>query len=261
MDVGDTHPSFFNIEKERKAMETGIRDLGTADLASLAEAVPMFVAAIPKVIGFVVILIIGWFIAALVEKSAGALLRTGKLKNLTARSGFSDFFIKIGVKAEAAGFFALIVLVAAFSAIGLPAVSDVVRQLLSGLSNLAVAFVVLGIGGLAAGALSSLVRGAASSAKVDNPNLFAKITNVIIRVFAIVTAINQIEIVTTLTDALILATVGAVTLALGLTFGSAGPATAAQVARSWYEKGKQAIPRMTDATQDVHGRGQQQRRQ
>jgi hypothetical protein len=242
-------------------METGIRDWGNADMASLAEAVPMFVAAIPKIFGFVVILILGWFIAALVEKSVGALLRTGKLRNLTARSGFGDFFRRINVKAEAAGFFALIVLVAAFNAIGLPAVSDVVRQLLSGLSNLAVAFVVLVIGGLAAGALSSLVRGAASSAKLDNPNVFARITNVIIRVFAIVTAINQIEIITTLADALILATVGAVTLALGLTFGSTGRVTAAQIARSWYEKGKQAIPRMTGATQDVQGQAQQQGRQ
>jgi len=242
-------------------METVVRDLGHADLASLAEAVPMFVAAIPKIIGFAVILIVGWFIAGLVEKSVGALLRTGKLKDLTARSRVGDFFGKIGVKAEAAGFFALIVLVAAFSAIGLPAVSDVVRQLLSGLSNMAVALVVLVIGGLAAGALSSLVRGAASSAKLDNPNLLAKITNVMIRVFAIVTAINQIEIVTTLPDALTLAPVGAVTLALGLTFGSTGRVTAAQVVRNWYEKGKQVIPVIMRAARDDQGRAQPQKGQ
>lgn len=241
-------------------METGIRDLGNVGLASLAEAVPMFVAAIPKVLGFVVILIIGWFIAGLVEKSVGALLRTAKVKDLAARSGFGDFFRKIGIKTESAGFFALIVLIAAFNAIGLQTLSDLVRQLLSGLSNLAVAFVVLVIGGLAAGALSILVRGAASSAKLDDPDLFAKITNVTVRVFAIVTAINQIEIVTTLADALILATVGAVTLALGLTFGSNGLVTAAQIARSWYEKGKQVIPRMTGAEQDGRERAQQQNR-
>jgi len=42
----------------------------------------MFLAAIPKVIGFVVILIIGWFVTSLIEKGVAALLWTVKFNDL-----------------------------------------------------------------------------------------------------------------------------------------------------------------------------------
>ena len=235
--------------------------MGDVALASLTVAIPMFVTVIPKVVGFAVILIISWFIAGLVEKGFASLLRMVKLKNLAARSGFGNFLSRMDVKIETVGFVGLILLVGSFSAVGLPVISDVVRELLFELPNWAVALVVLAIGGLAAGALSSLVHGAASSADSSHPALYAKITNVVVRVFAIAAAINQIEIVTILADALIMATVGAVTLAFGLTFKSSGREIGRSwyaIGRSWYAKGKQAIPGMTEAAQDVHEQARQQ---
>lgn len=250
-------------------MQTGIRDWGDAVWASLAGAIAMFLAAIPKVIGFVVILIIGWFIASLIEKGVAALLRTVKFNDLATRSGFGDFVSRMGVRTDSAGFIALIakwfvrliVLVAAFDALGLSAVSDVLRQLLLWLPNLVVALVVLVIGGLAAGALSGLVRGAASRADLGNPELLATITKVAVWAFAIVIAINQIGIAVTLVNTLFMATVGAVALALGLAFGLGGRETAAEIVKGWHEKGKEALPKMKEAAEDVSQQAQQQTRQ
>jgi flagellar biosynthesis protein FliQ len=56
------------------------------------------------------------------------------------------------------------VLITAFDAVGLPAVSQVLQQLLLWLPNLVVALVVLVLAGLVANALASLVRGSAREA-------------------------------------------------------------------------------------------------
>ena len=119
-------------------------------------------------------------------------------------------------------FIRLITLVVAFDALGLPAVSDVLRQLLLWIPNVVVGILVLVIGGLAANALSNLVRGATAHAGLGNPNLLANIAKIAVWGFAIVVAVNQIGIAQTLVNTLFMAVVGAIALALGLAFGLGG---------------------------------------
>src|SRR6188474_283062 len=151
---------------------TPVTSWGEALLTSIAAALAMFLGAIPKVIGFVVILIIGWIIASLIATAVAALLRAVKFNDLAQRSGFSSFVQKTGIRTDASGalamiakwFVRLIVLVVAFDALGLPAVSQVLQQLLLWIPNLVVALVVLVLAGLAANAVHGLVRGATAQA-------------------------------------------------------------------------------------------------
>src|SRR5919198_5341210 len=106
------------------------------------------------------------------------------------------------------------------------------------------ALVILVIAGLAANALSSLVRGATAESGLGNPDLLANIARVAVWAFAIVVAVNQMGIATTLIDTLFMATVGCVALALGLAFGLGGRETAAMIVRGWYENSQQAAPQM-----------------
>jgi hypothetical protein len=88
-------------------------------------------AAVPKVIGFLAILIIGWLIASAIAGAVTAILRTVKFNDVARRSGFSGFVHNMGIRTDASAFIAdlvkwfvrLIVLVSAFDALGLPAVS------------------------------------------------------------------------------------------------------------------------------------------
>ncbi|MBA3763078.1 MAG: hypothetical protein H0X04_07000 [Chthoniobacterales bacterium] len=125
------------------------------------------------------------------------------------------------------------------------------RQFLLWLPNLVVGLVVLVIGGLAAGALASLVRGAASRAGLGNPDLLATIARVAVWAFAIVVAVNQIGVAATLVNTLLTATVGALALALGLAFGLGGRETAGEILRNWYQKGQDAAPRIKEAARDI----------
>lgn len=164
-------------------MESQLNGWGSSLVASLTSAMSLFFAAIPRVLGFFVIIIIGWIVSSLLAKAIAVLLRKVHFNQLAQRSGFADFVSKTGSDTDSAGMIAaiakwfvrLIALVVAFDALGLPAVSEVLRDLLLWLPNLAVALVVLVIGGLAANAVSKLVRGATAEADLDNPDFLAKL--------------------------------------------------------------------------------------
>ncbi len=224
-------------------------------MASVTGALAIFLAAIPKIIGFIIIIAIGWFLATLVAKGVAAVLRKVRFNDLANRSGFTGVVKSMGVDTDASGFIALvtkwfiriIALVVAFDALGLPAVSNVLQQFLLWLPNLVVAMVVLVIGGLAANALANIVRGATSNAGLNNPDLLANIARIAVWSFAVIVAVNQIGIADTLVNTLFMAIVGALALALGLAFGLGGRETAGEIVREWRRKGQEAAPKMEEA--------------
>jgi hypothetical protein len=239
-----------------------ITDWGAAIMTSLTAALSMFLAAIPRVIGFLVILVIGWLIAGVLAAAVAALLRAVRFNDLAQRSGLAGFVHNMGVRKDTAGvladivkwFVRLIVLVVAFDALGLPAVSSVLQQFLLWIPNLIVAVVILVIAGLAANALGDLIRGAAAQAGFDNPDLFATIARVAIRGFGIVVAVNQIGIAQTLVNTLFMGLVGALALATGLAFGLGGRDTAGQIVQNWYRRGLAARPKIERAAENVERR-------
>jgi len=241
-------------------MQIGIRELGdVVGTSPTGTAAAMFSTTISKIIVFVVILIIGWFLASLVEKGVATLLQRINLKDL--RSRLTRLVSKVSIKSESASLIALIVLIAIVNALGLSAVLDAANQLSLWLPDPVMALGVLIIGGIGAGALSKLVRGAASNAEMRNPDMPATITNIAARAVATVIAVNQIGIATTLVDTLLMAAVGAGALALGMAFGLSGYDAAVAIVRSWYEKGRQAIPKVKVAAQEVKGQVPQPSRQ
>ena len=161
----------------------GIRDWGEAMMTSVTGALVLFLGAIPKIIGFVIILVVGWFIAGLIAKGIALLLRRINFNTMAERSRFSGFIDNMGVRCDAAGFLGetakwfvrLLALIVAFDALGVPAVSQVLHQLLLWIPNLVVALVVLIIAGLGANALARLVRGATAQAGFSNPNFVASL--------------------------------------------------------------------------------------
>src|SRR5215210_9107651 len=82
------------------AIMTPVRDMGEALRASLANALGMFMSAIPRIIGFAVVLIIGWFVASLIAKGVAALLRAIHFNDLAQRSGFAGFVQNMGVRRD-----------------------------------------------------------------------------------------------------------------------------------------------------------------
>jgi Conserved TM helix len=207
-----------------------ITNWGTAILTALANALNLVLTFIPRLLGFLVILLVGWIVATLVSKALTLLLRKVGFDRISNRIGLTRFEERMGVKMDSAGilgkivfwFLLLIFLVPAADALGLPAVSNVLNQLVAYIPNVFVAILVLFLGMLAATLVADIVRGASASASIGNPNLFANIARYAILGFVALIALEQLGIAPSLLNILFTAIVGAAALATGLAFGLGG---------------------------------------
>lgn len=220
---------------------------GTALTSAFAAGFAILLDGIPKIIGFLVILIIGWIVASIVAGVVDRLLHAIKFDDIAERSGVAGFVRDMGLNTDSAGvvsdivkwFIRLIVLVAAFDALGLPTVSKVLNAFLLWIPNLVVALVVLVVGGIIAGALYRIVRGTAEASGLGNAPLLATLAKWTVWGFAFIVALNQIGIARTLVDTLFMGFVGAIALAVGLAFGLGGRETAGMIVRNWYNNAEQ----------------------
>jgi hypothetical protein len=227
-------------------------------MASFRDAFSMILGAIPRILGFIIVVAIGWFVSTILARAVTGLLRAIRFDELARKSGLADFLAKMGTGTDSAGVVAglvkwlvrIVVLLVAFDVLGLPAVSDVMRQLLLWLPNLVVAIFVLFIGGIAARALGNIVRGATAESGFSNPETLANVVRTAVWAFAIVVAINQLGIATNLINTLFTGFVGALAVALGLAFGLGGRDLASRTLENWYDQAQEARPSRRKARVD-----------
>ena len=211
-----------------------IADLGTAVFNAFANALNLVLTFIPRVIGFLVILLVGWIVATVVSKALTFVLRKIGFDRMADRIGLTRFEQRMGVKLDAAGllgkivywFLFLVFLVPAVDALGLTAVSAILGTVIAYIPNVFVAILVLFLGTLAATFVADLVRGATASANVGNPNIFANIARFAIMGFVALIALEQLQIAPALINELFGAVVAAAAIAFGLAFGLGGQDTA-----------------------------------
>ena len=219
-------------------------------LGSFRDAFTMILGAIPRILGFIIVVAIGWSVSSLLARGVIGLLRAIRFDELMQRSGIGDFMNKMGTGTDSAGIVAglvkwivrVVVLLVAFDVLGLPAVSDVMRQLLLWLPNLVVAIFVLFIGGIAARALGNIVRGATAEGGFANPDTLSNVVRTTVWAFAIVIAINQLGIATNLITTLFTGFVAALAIALGISFGLGGRDLAARTLENWYDQAQEVRP-------------------
>jgi hypothetical protein len=224
-----------------------------------ADAIDTVVTLLPRLLGFVVVLVVGWLLSYLLGRGVSAVLHAVRFDDLARRSGLSSLAERLGIAADGTRIVTvlaqwavrLITLVVAFDLLDLPAVSAILQRLLLWLPDLAVALVVLVLGGLAAHALAGLVRRSASAGGIGSPDLLAAVTQVVVWVFAVAIAVGQLGIARTVVNAVVIGLVGAVALASGLAFGLGGRERAARLLDRWTEPPFRAPPRAEPASDQI----------
>ena len=211
-----------------------ITNWGSAILTSFTNALNLVFAFIPKLISFLVILLVGWIVASVVSKAVTFLLRKIGFDRLSERIGLSRLEQRMGIRMDAAGvlgklvywFIFLIFLVPAVDSLGVTAFSNILNQIIAYIPNVFVAIVVLFLGTLAATFVADIVRGATASTNMGNPNIYAAIARWAILGFVAIIALEQLQIAPALLNELFGAIVAAAALAFGLAFGLGGRETA-----------------------------------
>jgi len=222
-----------------------LENIGVSIVNALNDAVKLILTFIPRVIGFLVILIVGLILATVVSRTLTLVLRKVGFDRMANRIGLSRFEQRMGITLDPAGilgkivywFILLIFLVPAADALGLPAVSNILNTLVAYIPNVFVAILVLFLGTLAATFVADLVRGAVASANIVSPRIFAGIARWAIIGFSALVALEQLQISTPLINELFGGIVAAMAIAFGLAFGLGGQ----EAARRWLARGEGTV--------------------
>lgn len=222
---------------------------GDAIGAEFQHVVTFIIAFIPNLLGFIIILGVGWLIAWLLEQGLTRLLRRVGFDRLASRIGLTRFEQNMGVHMDAADllgkivfwFVLLIFLVPASNALGLPAVSNTINTLVNYIPNVFVAILILFLGTLAATVVGDLVRGAIGSTGIGNANVFASIARGVIIALAALMALEQLQIAPALLNVLFTTIVGGLGLGLALAFGISFGLGGQEAARRWLARGENAL--------------------
>ena len=177
---------------------------------------------------FLFLLIVGWLISKFVIKIViTRVLRLLKLDELSKRIEFDTILAKGGISlslSELVGVICywlalLITFVVALNAVGLTIAADLLQKIVLFIPNIVAAIFILIAGMFVAVILKNIVKTASNNAGISQGNLLTKITEVVIMVFAISMALEQLQIGTRIIELTISIILGAFGLSFALAFG------------------------------------------
>jgi len=189
-----------------------------------------FFSAVPKVLGAVLVLVIGWAIAAAIAQLVVRFVGVLKVDKVLEKMGLSVVFERAGLKLESAAFVGwlvkwfliLVVFLAAVDILGLGAVADYLRQILNYIPNLIVAVLILLVSVLLGDVIDRLVVASVKAAELRSAEFLGKVARWSIYVVALLAALIQLGIARELLLTLFTGFVAMLAIAGGLAFGFGG---------------------------------------
>ena len=193
--------------------------------------------AVPRIIGFLLILLIGWLIAKFLKGLIIKVLKMAKLGYLTEKSGVEDFLKKGGVKTTAVdiigGLFywiiMLIVIMTALNSLQLTSAKELFNQIILFIPNIIVSVIILLLGLYAAKIVSKSIAVALNNMDDKFVSIIEKITYYAIIVLTVFIVLSQLNIAQEIVTIAFLLILGAICLAFGLAFGLGGKEFAADI--------------------------------
>jgi hypothetical protein len=191
---------------------------------SVLEQISQFIVSLLLV---VLILLIGWLIAKGIKTLVTKGLRLVKLDELSDWIELDSILAKGGIKyslSELLGVICywlvlLVTFVVAINSMGLTVAAELLQKVVLFVPNIIATIFILILGMFSATLLRNVVRTAATNAGLSQVNLLSKIVELLIIIFAAITALKQLMIdvrVIELAISIVLASLG---LALALAFG------------------------------------------
>ena len=212
---------------------------------SLQQGLDSFFKFIPNLIGFLVILIVGYFIAKLVKSVIAKVLDKVGLDRHLHSGQTGQYVERISPDASpsrligsvAFWFIFLFVLSAAIGALKIPAVTAFMNQVLAYLPNVIVAVLIFVIAGAVAGAVGGLV--ARTMGDTPTGKVVASVVPTLVMAIAVFMILNQLRIAPEIVQITYTALLGALALGLALAFGLGGREVAGQMLGDAYRKGQE----------------------
>jgi len=178
-------------------------------------------------IGLLIIIVVGWLVARLVETAIAKVLKVVKLDVAAETAGVNNFLAKGGIKLTISGliasiFYWLVLLVTAAVAVDfldLQIVGLLLDKIILYVPNVIISIFILLLGIFVSTFLETLVRTAAANAGLVRANLISKLVGFIIIVSAITIALEQLNIGADLIVLIVKSIIISIALAAALAFG------------------------------------------
>ena len=194
-------------------------------LEPLRNFIGQLVGFLPNLLAVAAILLGGWIVAKVIQGVLGRVLRAVKADTLAEKVQLAEMLVRGGIErtfSELVGVLAywlvmLVVLVAALNALQLTATAELLEGFVGFLPSIVTAVLVLILGILAAGFLAATVRTIATNAGIAQAQILGKSMQSIAIIFAVVVALQQLQI-QFVGDAFLII-LGAISFGAALAFG------------------------------------------
>jgi hypothetical protein len=214
-----------------------VLDWYTITIQALQGLWERFIILFPKIIGAIIVFLIGWFIAYGIGKLVAEVLKRLQFNRIFERGAWRSALEKAELKADAAGFIGAIVkwilvivfLLAAVEILGLVKFAGFLTNVLGYLPNVIVAALIFVVAVIIADLLEKVVRATVEGIKVGYGGVAGAIVRWSIWIFAILAILIQLRIATQLILTMFTGFVALLTLAGGIAFGLGGKEVAADI--------------------------------
>jgi small-conductance mechanosensitive channel len=195
------------------------------------------VSFLPNIVIAIIILIIGWLVAALFGQAIEQVFKSLKIDEALRRAGFESFVRRGGIPLNSGAFiggivkwFVIVVfVVAALDVLHLSQVNFFLQDVVLGyLPRVLAAALVLLAAGVIGDVTGRVVVTGAQTAGISSAHFVGAIVKWSIWIFAILVALSQLDIAVAFSQTLFTGIVIALSLALGLSFGLGGQEAAAR---------------------------------
>ena len=213
-------------------------------VASFNQAFSQIVELAPKVVGMVVVLVIGYIVARVLDRIAVAISESLKLDTAAERSGLSQSMRHVGITHSVATIVGKIMfwltmcvfISASFNILGLTAVTTAMNKVIVHIPNLLVATVVIVVGMLAATFVRGLVATSADRVGISYAEQLANACYYILGLMTFLAAFDQIGFQFGLIKEMVLIAFGALAVGFGLALGLGGREVMAGILAGYYTR-------------------------
>ncbi|MCX5656924.1 MAG: hypothetical protein NTZ48_01615 [Candidatus Omnitrophica bacterium] len=210
------------------------------------EMLTRFFGFLPTLFKVLVILVIGWMVAKLLQRIITRGLKLLRLDVLSEKAGIHRFLARGEIKytlSELLGtlvywFMLLAVVITAINALGLTVAADLFGKVLLYIPKVIASIFILVLGMFFATFINSTVRTAATNAGIAQSSALGQVAQISIVVFSIAIAAEQLSIGTRIVTSAFNIILGAIGLAIALAFGLGCKEMAAKFLHDWIEKTK-----------------------
>jgi hypothetical protein len=234
---------------------------------SVQQGLDNFFAFVPRLIGFLLILLIGYIIAKVVKSVLTKVLERVGLDHALHSGSTGQYVNKVAPDAKpsrtigaiAFWFIFLGAISMAVSQLGITALTTFVASIAAYLPNVVAAIIIFVIAGVIAAAVGGLV--ARTMGDTPTGKIVGSVVPVLVMAIATFMILNQLKIAPAIVTITYAALIGGVFLAMALAFGLGGRDVASKMLNDAYDKGQEKKDQVKDDMQTGKDRAQRDAQQ